>query len=145
MMRFPTGTGTARSTAFQGCQPQAGSTGDCVPFGASSSENAIDISIDMDATGDTDGSTGEPSEIDNSNLSSTSDITDSSGGGAFGFSLLWLTVILCFQTKRTLARTGKTSYHFYYSIIRQRKWTSNVPSGYICIVPTSPFRSKIIR
>jgi len=33
MMRFPTGDGTARSTAFQGCQPLPGANGECVPFG----------------------------------------------------------------------------------------------------------------
>ena len=103
MMRFPTGTGTARSTAFQGCQADA--AGECVPFGANSSENTTDASIDMDVTTETDEPSDEASEIDSSSLSSASNVTGSSGGGgAFVFSLLWLAVLLCFQSKRALAR-----------------------------------------
>ena len=96
MMRFPTGAGTARSTAFQGCQPQAGVAGVCVPFGANSSQ----VTIDTDTSVDMDALDGESSEVNVTNTENESSmINGSGGGGALLISLLWLVALLNFRKK----------------------------------------------
>jgi len=109
MMRFPTGEGTARSTAFQGCQPQSGAAGECVPFGALGSEAGSETTTDADATVDT--PDGEFSGVEVSNLENASGVVGSSsggGGGAFGFSMIWLAPLLCLRIRKNKVFTDTT-------------------------------------
>jgi len=97
LMRFPTGSGTARSTAFQGCQQTV--DGRCVPFGAGVSDMVSDetgnnsMGIDTDADGSV-ASTNETTE--------TSTASDSGSGGGI-FSLVFLFTLLLYRRKRSFA------------------------------------------
>jgi len=72
MMRFPTGPGTSRSTAFQACESQPDDNGECVPLGSTANESQTTA-----GTGSTDSQSGV------------------SGGGGGGLSLLFLSLLLC--------------------------------------------------
>jgi len=90
MMRFPTGVGTARSTAFQGCQSNPVATGACIPFGTSVSE----ISTDADVTVEIDATSNVIAEIVNSDVTeNTGNTTPSGGGGALDYFFLWFAAL----------------------------------------------------
>ena len=46
LMRYPTGPGTARSTAFQACQLQPGQNGECVALGAAADNSQSNFGTD---------------------------------------------------------------------------------------------------
>ncbi len=92
ILRFPTGSGTSRSTAFQGCNPDIGDR--CVPLGVA------DMTLDSNvASTNTD-------PIDSVTTDTTSESLDSSsGGGAFSlFAVTMLTI-----TRRRLQKLRRVS------------------------------------
>jgi len=94
LMRFPTGNGTARSTAFQACQPNS-PDGECIAFG-------VDMTDSNSAAGDTEELTGGLNENASAVIPAS---TGSSGGGAAGFSMLYLLLfIMLRQPVRQLRR-----------------------------------------
>ena len=88
--RFPTGTGTARSTAFQGCQPTEADA--CVPFGNS----VNDGTLTTDASGG-DGTQGQTT------------VSANGGGGFAGWLLIGLLAVLRQRRQNTSASNGCTS------------------------------------
>jgi DNA-binding beta-propeller fold protein YncE len=81
LMRFPTGDGTARSTAFQACRPDQGIGDTCVSF--ASNEGAT--------SGADDTPDNNASENDLANMSET--ISGSDGSGTFGLFFLALNLV----------------------------------------------------
>jgi len=82
LMRYPTGPGTARSTAFQACESQPGANGECVALGS------IVAALQTNSDTDTSDSQGDVS---------MNEVAVSSGGGGAGgilFSLLGLCFVL---------------------------------------------------
>ncbi len=82
LIRYPTGPGTARSTAFQACESQPGANGECVALG--STVAALQTNSDTDAS-------------DSQGDVSMNEVAVSSGGGGAGgilFSLLGLCFVL---------------------------------------------------
>lgn len=71
LMRFPTGAGTARSTAFQSCQPNENSSDECLPLG-----------------------------VVQSDLSGTVESAESSGSGRMDLSVLVLFALLVVRRRR---------------------------------------------
>jgi DNA-binding beta-propeller fold protein YncE len=87
--RFPTGDGTSRSTAFQGCRADV--EGSCVPLGVEVSGE------DADGGGTETEGTGDGTDADDAG---EEEVTDSSSGG--GALSLWLAVGLLGLARRRL-------------------------------------------
>jgi len=91
LMRFPTGPGTARSTAFQGCRTDVDTSQGCVPLGV----DTANVSTGITETANTDiakDNTVLPETEGTNNMTVSSTVSSSSGGGAND--LLFLT--FCF-------------------------------------------------
>ncbi len=82
--RFPTGPGTARSTAFQACESQPGANGECIALGANASLSTN--------AGEPQTESGTDSLESQNGVAITADTASSGGGGSVGFSML---VCLC--------------------------------------------------
>lgn len=81
LMRFPTGPGTARSTAFQACELQPNANGECVVLGSTAAAPQTNSGTDAN---------------DSQGGVSMSEVATSSGGGGGGsllFSLLGLCLV----------------------------------------------------
>jgi len=85
LMRFPTGSGTARSTAFQGCRTDVDTSQGCVPLGVNTDDANTGSNNNNQGSDNTSTPMSENIEI----MTARTEITRSSGGGASG--ILFLT------------------------------------------------------
>ena len=79
IMRFPTGSGTARSTAFQGCQPDTADQ--CIPLGIDPADTNSTDTTDTDAN------------------TTNSQTAPSDSGGSSGLSIILLALLSVYRYK----------------------------------------------